>query len=163
MKKVMGRLVLGAAVGILIGYFINLTVNVCVGTGEYMAAMPQLMERCGSPLRAVLLQTLLTAVIGAVFAQASTVFEIAHWSFLRQCAVHFLVTAVFYLPFSAFWWSPTGWESVAGLLGSVLLTYALTIFLQYRRSRRDIRLLNDTLRQRRQARQNNKETMEEEP
>ncbi len=147
MKNILTRFGIGAAVGVLTGYCVNLIVNLALSTGEYLPVMTQLEARCASQLQAVVVQTLLTAAIGVVFAEAGMLFELAHWSFLRQCAVHFLSTAVFYVPFMILCWFPVGWGSVLGILANVLFTYTLTFFISYRKNSRDIRLLNEKLRQ----------------
>lgn len=149
MKNVLTRLWFGAALGVLIGYFTNLVINLCVSNGEYMAAMPQLVALCGNALRAVVVQTVLTAAIGVVFAEAGLLFELAHWSFLRQCLVHFAVTAVFYLPFVTLCWFPLRWESLFGVLGSVLLTYAINFIINYVKSRQDVAQINARVRENR--------------
>ena len=105
MKKLLDRIVVGAAIGILTGYLVTIIVNCGIGDGAYMPVMPVLEERCKTLMAAVLIQTLLTALIGVVFAVAGMIFEIESWSYLKQCVVHFFATVVFYLPFSFICWS----------------------------------------------------------
>lgn len=147
MKNVLVRMGIGATIGVMIGYMVNLVINLFISTGEYLPVMPQLQARCANQLQAVVVQTVLTAAIGIVFAEAGMLFELAHWSFLRQCLVHFAVTAIFYLPFMILCWFPLGWGSVLGILANVLFTYALTFFINYYKNRQDIQLINAQVQQ----------------
>lgn len=146
MKQVLCRIGIGAAVGIMIGYFVTLIVSICIGSGDYMPVMPALSQRCTTMLQAVLLQTLYTALIGIVFAIAGMLFLIDRWSFLKQCIIHFLSTVIFYLPFSVMCWFPMHWNSVVGIIGSVLMTYSITFFVNYAVNKRIIRGINEQVR-----------------
>ncbi len=147
MKKIVYRVCGGAAVGVLIGYLTVLLVNLCMGGGVYMPAMPALTRRCGTDMAAVLVQTLLTALIGVAFSLASSVFEVERWSFLHQCAVHFAVTALVYVPFTMLCWYPLNLSGILGVLGSVLLTYTITYFINHWLVTRDLLQINRCVQQ----------------
>lgn len=149
LKKISIRFVVGGAVGILLGYLIALSVSLGMSEGEYIPAMHSLQALCKTELQAVLVQTLLTALIGIVFAQAGFLFELEHWSFLKQCVVHFFATVIFYLPFSMICWFPLQWESLAGILCSVLLTYSITYVINYKLWCREIARINELVLQKR--------------
>ncbi len=147
LKKILIRLIVGGAAGILLGYLINLSINLGISEGEYVPAMPSLQALCETQLQAVLIQTLLTALIGVVFAQAGFLFELEHWSFLKQCVVHFFSTVIFYLPFSMICWFPFRWGSLVGILCSALLTYSITYVINYKLWCREIAQINELVLQ----------------
>lgn len=149
MKKLLDRIVVGAAIGILTGYLVTIIVNCGIGDGAYMPVTPVLEERCKTLMAAVLIQTLLTALIGVVFAVAGMIFEIESWSYLKQCVLHFFATVVFYLPFSFICWFPLKWSGFLGITGSVLLTYSLTFLINYLVNRHMVRQINEYMKSRR--------------
>ena len=150
MKRVLMRFLIGASTGILLGYLVNLIISLGVGKGEYEPAMPQLVAYCGTELRAVLVQTLLTALIGVGFAEAGFLFLIDRWSFLKQCVVHFFATMAFYLPFALLCWFPVRWESIGGILCSILATYSITYLINYRICQKDVEQINRMVQQNRE-------------
>ena len=150
MKRILMRFLGGSAAGILVGFLVSLIINFGVGDGEYVPAMPQLLACCRTELNAVLVQTALTALIGAGFAEAGILFLIDRWSFLRQCIVHFFVTMIFYLPFAMICWFPIRWESVSGILCSILITYSVTYIVNYLICRKDVEQINRIVQQRRE-------------
>lgn len=154
MKNVLSRLALGAGMGVVIGYIVNIIISMGIGKGNYLPVMPQLQAWCSSEINAVLLQTLLTALIGIVFAETGLIFEIAAWSFLKQCVVHFCISAPFFIPFMVLCWFPIGWVSVLSILANVLFTYTVTFFIVYHFNLKAVRQINAALQEKGDFNQN---------
>lgn len=92
-KKLILRGLLGIPVGIALGSVITVLISACMGDGLYHPVAPELTETAGSELNAVVLQTVLCAVMGAGFAAASVIWEIDVWSLAKQSGVYFAVAA----------------------------------------------------------------------
>ena len=136
------RALVGAMAGVFIGQIITLLISASIGNGAFLPVMPQLVARCSSEWAAVLIQTVLMAVLGIVFAEASILFLYERWSFLKQCIIHFLITAVFYVPFVLFCWMPVSVGNALFMLGTLLFNYALIWWIQYRINYRDVQAIN---------------------
>lgn len=145
-RKVLQRGIIGVPVGILIGYLITILISLGWGSGEYLPCTPELIVNMGSEIGAVLLQTLLSAVLGAAFGAGSAIWEVEHWSIARQTGVYLLVTSLAMLPtaYLLYWMQ----HSLAGFL--VYLGIYLLIFLaiwlgNYFAIRHNIRKMNEKL------------------
>ena len=63
-KKLIGRGVIGFPVGIAIGYVITVIISICIGDGFFYPVTPELVNKMGSELNAVLIQTGLSGIVG---------------------------------------------------------------------------------------------------
>ncbi len=142
------RALIGAMAGVFIARIIELAISAGIGNGAFLPVMPQLVARCSSEWTAALVQTILMAILGIVFAEASILFLCERFSFLKQCLLHFLITAVFYVPFILFCWMPVKLANVLLMLGCLLLNYALIWFIQYRINYRDVQAINRAIQER---------------
>ena len=79
-KKLIGRGVIGFPVGIAIGYVITVIISICIGDGFFHPVNPELVNKMGSELNAILIQTGLSGIMGTGFAMASVIWEIDSWS-----------------------------------------------------------------------------------
>lgn len=144
MKKiVLQRALLGMPLGMCISLVISIIISLCIGDGSYCATVPELAERCGSEISAVIVQYALSAVYGAVWAGASCIWEAERWSLTRQTLTHFAVTSVTTFPIAYL----TGWmeRSLMGIVtyyAIFLGIYAMIWLLQYIPMRKRIAQLN---------------------
>lgn len=146
-KKTVLRGIVGMLVGIFIGYMITILVSLGWGSGEYLPCAPELTARIGSEMGAVLLQTLLCAVLGAAFGAGSMIWEIERWSIARQTGAYLLVTSLAMLPtaYLLYWMQ----HSLAGFLvyfGIYLLIFLAIWLGNYFAIRRSIRKMNEKLK-----------------
>ncbi len=74
-KQAVLRSLIGIVAGISIGYLISIVISLIWGQGYYTPCEPQVIETMGSEINAVLVQTLLYAVLGLTFGAASLVWE----------------------------------------------------------------------------------------
>lgn len=99
-KKIILRGLFGLPVGIAIGFVITLLISICIGDGSFYPVTPELIQTTGNELNAVILQTILCAILGVGFAMASVIWEIDSWSIAKQSGVYFLIISVVILSIS---------------------------------------------------------------
>lgn len=131
-KKMLMRGLLGAPLGITIGFLIALAVSAFVGDGRFYPVTPALISTAGSELNAVALQTLLCAVMGAGFGAASLIWELDTWSLAKQSGVYFLTACLLMLPIAYFAnWMPHTLRGVAGYVAIFVAIFAAVWLSQY--------------------------------
>lgn len=95
MKKLLiNRIIIGLLGGIAISYLITVGISISLGDGNYYPCVPVLIERFGSEITAVVIQTILSAVLGVGFALSSLIWEKDNWSLLKQTGTYFAVVSV---------------------------------------------------------------------
>ena len=91
MKKIIKRTLIGLPAGMLVGYVITLLISLVRGEGEYFPVVPAMAERFGSELNAVLIQTGMCALIGAVSGGATVIWESERLGILAQTVIHYIL------------------------------------------------------------------------
>ncbi len=97
MKKIFTRALMGMPIGVAICTVNLIILSLVQGGGEYVAAPQELISSLGE-LRAVILQTALTAGFGAVWGGASVIWEIESWSLLRMTLTHLAICSAVTFP-----------------------------------------------------------------
>ena len=69
-KELFSRIFVGLLGGIVISYLITIGISLAIGDGSYYSCVPSLIERFGNEVTAIIIQTVLSAVLGAGFAGA---------------------------------------------------------------------------------------------
>ncbi len=98
MKKALQRGLVGIPLGITISSILAIIISLCVGKNEYYACVPSLAESVGGELNGVIIQTVMSGILGAVFGAASVIWEIDSWSLAKQSAVYFAVASLAMFP-----------------------------------------------------------------
>lgn len=127
-KTVLKRAVLGAPLGITIGYVITIMISLGIGDGRYYAYVPQLAESLGGgELSAVIVQAALCAILGAVSAGSSVIWEMENWSLLKQSLIFFVLLSAVMMPVAYFaqWME----HSLSGFLGYFAIFTVIFIFV----------------------------------
>lgn len=143
-KKVLLRGLLGFPLGICMGYIISIVISLVWGQGYYSACVPDLITTMGSEIGAVVLQTALSGLLGAVFAMSSAIWEVESWSIVRQTGTYFAITAVTMMPIAYL----TNWmeHTVAGFLLYFGIFAGIFVFvwvIQYLIWKNKIRRMNE--------------------
>ena len=96
-KQLLIRGLIGAAVGFFICYFITIITSVIIGNGEFYPVVPQAIELFGTELNAVIAQTIISMIYGAILGGTSVIWTIDRWSLIKQTITHLLIysTATF--------------------------------------------------------------------
>lgn len=134
----------------LSSYCISVTATViaCLITalcGAPHVCMPEFIDRVGNEWTASFLQPLLIGLIGFAFGAGSVLFEIEHWSFLKQGAVHLAITAAVWIVVELICFSPITPPVMLSFTLSAAGTYALTWSIQYLVWRSQVRRLNEKI------------------
>lgn len=126
-KKIILRGALGLPIGIAIGHLISIAFSLAFGKGFYSPCAPELVEIMGNEINAVLLQTGLCGLLGAVGASSSVIWELEHWGLVKQTGVFFLALAAVMLPvaWSTYWMEHT----IAGFLSYLGMFVVIFIFI----------------------------------
>lgn len=99
MKKIIiKRLLLGFPLGIAIGTTISIIISLIFANGYYSPCAPSFIEKTGSEINAVILQTILCGAVGSSFSASSVIWEIEKWSIAKQTGIYFTITAIVMLP-----------------------------------------------------------------
>ena len=128
-------------------HIITLIISACIADGTFYSVTPELAERMGNELNAVILQTVLCGVLGAGFAAASVIWELDSWSLAKQSGMYFLVIGVILLPIAYV----TNWmqHTVAGFLSYIGIFVGIFVAVwlsQYLCWKQRIKKINDRVR-----------------
>ena len=88
-KKMILRGLIGVPIGITISYLITIIISICIGKGIYYPVTDELISLMGNELDALILQTIISALMGAGFSMLSIIWEINSWSLFKQSAIFF--------------------------------------------------------------------------
>ena len=142
-KKIIMRGLFGLPTGIAIGFVITLIISICIGNGSFYPVTPELIDATGNELNAVILQTVLCAIMGAGFAAASIIWEFDSWSLAKQSGIYFMIISVIMPPIAYF----TNWmkHTALGVLSYVAIFVAIFVVVwlsQYLLWKRKIKQMN---------------------
>lgn len=93
-KELISRIAVGLLGGIVICYLITIGISISLGNGIFYPCVPSLVKRFGNEITAVIVQTILSAVLGAGFAGSSLIWEKDDWSILKQTSIYFAIVTV---------------------------------------------------------------------
>ncbi|TCZ74014.1 DUF3021 domain-containing protein [Paenibacillus albiflavus] len=146
MKHLLRRVVGGFVIGVMIGQIVQILISLKWGQGKYMPVVVHFRSFFDSEMTAVILQNLLTGIIGVTFATSALIFGIVKWSPLKQYIVHFCITAFVWIPIVMLLWMPTTSISILIFFINFLGTYVITWVIQYQISKNDIKQINAAIR-----------------
>ena len=151
-KKIILRCLLGAPIGLFICHIITLNFSVFVNLftvkkGEYLSVSPNLTTLCGNELNAVIIQTICSLIIGAVFGGASMIWESEKWSLLKQTVLHFLVISVSTIPIAyCMYWIPHTLRGIVIYIGIFFFIYFFIWLGRYFAMKKKIQAINDKVK-----------------
>ena len=142
-----------AGLGFFIGVFIGNVISAFSGWPDGFVT-GKLLAVTGGLAPAVMVQTLLSGVLGAVSFAGVSLYDIESWPLLRIAVVHYLIIEAVYMPIAFFLgWITRGTEALIWLAFSAV-TYCIIYVIMWLFYRRQVRELNELNEQRkRQTRQ----------
>ena len=146
-RKLLFRCLLGAPIGLALSTAITVVISLLMGDGNYYPVVPALADAWEGELNAVMLQSLFSLLYGAIWGGTSLIWEMEHWSLLRQTATHLVITCAATLPIA--WLMQWMGHTLRGMLaycGIFLLIYLVIWLTQYLSIRKRVRAMNNQLR-----------------
>ena len=119
LKRAFRGFVIGMAMCNIIAYLIS----AAYGNGTLLAS--SFVERMGSFSFALLVQTLLSGVYGAITFAGMSFYDIEHWNMLQSALVHFGICMAAYIPLSLF----LGWFSTLREIAVITVIMAAVYFI----------------------------------
>lgn len=145
-KKVILRGLFGLPTGIALGYVITVVISLIRGKGYYAPCVPELIDVIGSEIGAVVLQMVLCGVLGIGFAASSVIWEIEHWSLVKQTGIYFLIISVIMMPTAYFtYWMEHSVMGALSYFGIFVLIFAVIWVVQFVMGRRNVERMNEEL------------------
>lgn len=149
-KKVLLRMVFGLFSGVLMSYLITIGISLVIGDGIYYPCVPSLAEQFHNEMTAVLIQMLLSALLGAGFAGCSVIWEMEKWSLLKQTGIYFAIVSVLMLTiaYTLHWME----HSVAGFVSYFAIffgIFAIVWLVQFCAWKNKIAAINGKIRENR--------------
>ncbi len=130
--------VIGFLAGMIMGNLIA-----WLSDGELVNA--KIAEWCGSDIGAVVIQTLLSGLLGAIAMGSVVIHEIERWSLLRCAVVHYLVIEISYVAIATvLGWYDSSTELLI-ILGIQLVAFVIIWLIMYLRWKAQVRELNELL------------------
>jgi MFS family permease len=140
-KRLIARSLIGFVAGALIVHVMTLLANY-FSCGQYLVCVPQLTEKFGHT-RAVVIQTVLGALVGMIALGGTCLFDIEKWSLLCastvHCALIFITDMIVGLLLC---WFSFKIKPILIMACIVVLIYALIWFVMYVIWKREIRQMN---------------------
>lgn len=145
-KKVFLRGLLGFPLGLAIGYMITIAISLILADGYYSPCVPELISMTGSEINAVLLQAVLSGILGAGFGACSVIWEIETWGLVKQTGIYFLIVSVIMLPVAYVnYWMEHSLKGFLSYFGIFIAIFAAVWIVQYTVNKRRVGKMNETL------------------
>lgn len=150
-KKLILRGALGVPLGIALGYVITILISLIWADGYYSPCVPELVETLGNEIKAVILQTLLCGLLGAGFAASSVIWEIEHWSIVKQTGIYFLIVSVIMMPIAYFtFWMEHSITGILSYFGIFVLIFAVIWMVQFVIGKHNVKKMNEKISEEKQ-------------
>ena len=142
LNKIIKRGLLGFVYGIFIGQTILILESLFKGDGSFTAYSSYLASITSTEIGAVMLQYLVTGIIGITFASTTVIFENEKWSLVHQIVVHFLITSVvmFFSGFLCGWFPHTVISTIIwfGVFIVVYVIMLISFTMYYKKKAREL-------------------------
>lgn len=146
-KKAIYRGMLGFPLGVFIGYTITIAISLISAKGYYSPAVPEFVKQCGNEINAVILQFILSGILGTVIAAGSVVWDNDNWSILKQTVAHFIILSFTMLPIAYFTrWMDHTFIGVASYFGIFIAIYVVIWLVQYNMWKYSIKQINEKIK-----------------
>lgn len=145
-KKVFLRGLLGFPIGLAIGYMITIAISLILADGYYSPCVPELISVTGSEINAVLLQAVLSGILGAGFGTCSVIWEMESWGLVKQTGIYFLIVSVIMLPVAYVnYWMEHSVKGFFSYFGIFIAIFAVVWIAQYTVNKRRVGKMNENL------------------
>lgn len=147
LKEIIKRGLLGFMIGVFVGETILILESINAADGSFYAVSAFLTSQTGSELGAVIVQYLITGILGLTFSTGSIIFELDRWNLLLQTVVHFAVTSVImYLAGFFCGWFPHTVSSTVIWFAMFIVIYIIFWVSFYNYFKKKTREINESLK-----------------
>lgn len=145
-KKILLRAISGLPIGLSIGYLITIAISLIWADGYYASCVPELAERMGSEINAVILQALLFGILGMGFGGCSVIWEIENWGIAKQTGIYFLIVSLIMMPIAyiTYWMEHSIW-GIVSYFGIFTFIFAIIWAVQYGRAKHNVKKMNEKM------------------
>ncbi|MCI8993036.1 MAG: DUF3021 domain-containing protein [Eubacterium sp.] len=145
-RKILLRGMLGFPIGVAIGYFITIIISLIWAGGYYSPCVPDLISIMGNEIYAVLLQALLCGFLGVGFAASSVIWEIEHWSLVKQTGIYFIIISVIMVPVAWInYWMEHSVPGVFRYFAIFALIFVIIWMVQFVIGKNNVKRMNENL------------------
>jgi hypothetical protein len=137
-----------AAIGFLMGMITGNIIAYFTAGGSYALVSEALVAKTGSETAAIIVQTLMSGLYGAITMGGVIFYEIEEWSLLRTALTHYALCMISYIPIALF----LGWIRPEAFLADYsfsaagqTVTYIIIFMIMYIRYRHEVKELNSML------------------
>ncbi|MDY2795481.1 DUF3021 domain-containing protein [Peptostreptococcus porci] len=146
-NSIIKKIFVGFFIGVGISTIISIFISITIGKGIYYPVNPQLISEFGGELRSVIIQCVLSGILGAIWNCLSTVLENENMSLLKKTLIH-LFTGYVCTCFVAYILNWTE-RSILGILSffvAFIVVYALVWIFEYYLYKKNINKINSKLK-----------------
>lgn len=144
-RKLIIRIIVGFLVGAIMGNLITLLVNLGYGEGARIVFEHQ-VEAMGYTL-AIILQTILSGLLGSVCFGGVSFYDIDSWSLLKATIAHSVSILIgFIIVFTVLRWVPFNIVSCLAIALIVIVVYALIWAIMYLIWKKEVERMNEDLK-----------------
>lgn len=129
--RLIKRIVLGIILGIVIGYLINIIISIIINDGQFYVASPYLYKITKTELSAVILQTLISMMIGIFYSLIDIVYDIKNLTILKKTIIHYVLTFSFLVVVAYVFWIPHNLKSLIAFMIIYTLIYIVIWIINY--------------------------------
>lgn len=142
-KEIIKRGALGFPIGIAIGYVISIAISLVWAKGYYSPCVPELVSMMGNEIKAVILQAVLSGILGTGFAACSVIWEIENWGIVKQTGIYFLIMSFIMMPVAYFnFWMEHSWKGFFSYFGIFLLIFIVVWLVLFLCGRSNVKKMN---------------------
>ena len=94
MKKIIEKAISGSVIGICIGFMIPFFISLINGYSEYMPVTPALVSVMGNEMNALMIQIIVSIMLGISFSCSTSVYDMENISLLKQTIMYFVINGI---------------------------------------------------------------------
>lgn len=145
-KMIIRRGIAGFPIGIAIGYVITIFTSFYYADGYYSPCVPELIDMMGNEINAVIFQTILCGAIGAGFAASSVIWDIGHWSLVKQTGIYFVIISLIMMPVAYFaYWMEHSVKGFFSYFGIFVFLYVVIWMVEFFVGKHNVKHMNERL------------------
>ncbi len=144
--KVLKQFLVGSLAGLFISICITVVYSFIYGEGNYLVATPSLITARGSELSAFIFQSVLSMLLGSIFAISDNIFKNDNLSLTSQTVMHFAVSLISLTTISTLnHWFPVNIINIIANTVLCVFIYIIIWFAHYMYYKKQVEVINSKL------------------